>query len=178
MVASSTTRFDIQRGHDARPDRCDVRPHQLLPRDAPGRAACRPHADSRPPTARNGESPRHAGDDRWPAAHLGRHRNRIAAIVLQQRRKPVMPSNVTETSFGHTAPPPAPVAIDVRLLTAGQLRMLGLTQVAYLTASMLDGEPVAYTIRGADGIVVATFEELGLALELLNRRGMALVPVH
>ena len=89
-----------------------------------------------------------------------------------------MPSNVTETSFGHTAPPPAPVAIDVRLLTAGQLRMLGLTHVAYLTASMLDGEPVAYTIRGADGIVVATFEELGLALELLNRRGMALVPVH
>jgi hypothetical protein len=56
--------------------------------------------------------------------------------------------------------------------------MLGLTQVAYLTASMLDDKPVAYTIRGADGIEVAAFEELEFALELLERLGMALVPVH
>lgn len=89
-----------------------------------------------------------------------------------------MSSNMTETFYGDAAPPPAPVDIDIRRLTTGQLRMLGLTQVAYLTASILDGEPVAYTIRGADGMVVAAFEELDLALELLNRLGMDLVPVH
>jgi hypothetical protein len=89
-----------------------------------------------------------------------------------------MTFDMTETSLGVTAVPPAPWDIDVRRLTTGQLRMLGLTQVAYITASMLDGEPVAYTIRGADGVVVAAFEELELALELLDRVGMALVPVH
>jgi hypothetical protein len=89
-----------------------------------------------------------------------------------------MSSNMTETSYGDATVRPAPIDIDVRHLTTGQLRMLGLTQVAYLTASMLDDEPVAYTIRGADGIVVAAFEDLDLAIELLNRLDMALVPVH
>jgi len=89
-----------------------------------------------------------------------------------------MTSNMTETSYNVAAAQPASWEVDVRRLTIGQLRVLGLTQVAYLTASTLDGEPVAYTIRGADGIVVAAFEELDLALELLDRLGMALVPVH
>ncbi len=89
-----------------------------------------------------------------------------------------MTSNMTETSHGVAAAQPAPWDVDVRRLTTSQLRVLGLTQVAYLTASTLDGEPVAYTIRGADGIVVAAFEELDLAHELLDRLGMALVPVH
>jgi hypothetical protein len=89
-----------------------------------------------------------------------------------------MPFNMTETPHGDAAAQVAPWDVDVRRLTTGQLRMLGLTQVAYLTASTLDGEPVAYTVRGADGIEVAAFEELALALELLERLGMALVPVH
>jgi hypothetical protein len=89
-----------------------------------------------------------------------------------------MTFNMTETLHGDAVAQQAPWDVDVRRLTAGQLRMLGLTQVAYITASTLDGEPVAYTIRGADGIVVAAFEELELALELLDRLGMALVPVH
>ena len=89
-----------------------------------------------------------------------------------------MTFDLTETSHGLSAAQPAPWDIDIRRLTTGQLRMLGLTQVAYLTASMLDDKPVAYTIRGADGIEVAAFEELEFALELLERLGMALVPVH
>ncbi len=89
-----------------------------------------------------------------------------------------MSRNMTEAGYGEGTPRPAPIEIDARRLTAGQLRMLGLTHVAYLTASMLDGEPVAYTIRGADGVVVASFEELDLALELMNRLGLALVAVH
>jgi hypothetical protein len=89
-----------------------------------------------------------------------------------------MTSTMIETLYDDAAARPAPWDVDVRRLTPGQLRMLGLTQVAYLTASMLDDKPVAYTIRGADGIVVAAFEELDLALELLDRLGMALVPVH
>jgi hypothetical protein len=89
-----------------------------------------------------------------------------------------MTSAIIETLYGDSAAQPAPWDIDVRRLTPGQLRMLGLTQVAYLTASMLDDKPVAYTIRGADGVVVAAFEELDLALELLDRLGMAVVPVH
>ena len=89
-----------------------------------------------------------------------------------------MTFSMTETPHGEAAAQAAPWDVDVRRLTTGQLRMLGLTQVAYLTASMLDDKPVAYTIRGADGIVVASFEELELALELLDRLGMALVAVH
>jgi hypothetical protein len=89
-----------------------------------------------------------------------------------------MPVNMTETPHCDAAAQAAPWDVDVRRLTTGQLRMLGLTQVAYLTASMLDDKPVAYTIRGADGIEVAAFEELEAALELLERLGMALVPVH
>jgi hypothetical protein len=89
-----------------------------------------------------------------------------------------MSSNVTETLDGVAATLPAPFDIDIRRLTTGQLRMLGLTQVAYVTASTLDGVPVAYTIRGADGIVVAAFEELDLALELLGRLDLVVVPVH
>jgi hypothetical protein len=89
-----------------------------------------------------------------------------------------MTSTIIETLNDDAAARPAPWDVDVRRLTTGQLRMLGLTEVAYLTASTLDGEPVAYTIRGADGVVVAAFEELDLALELLNRLGMALVAVH
>jgi hypothetical protein len=89
-----------------------------------------------------------------------------------------MTSNMIDTLHAVAAARPAPFDIDIRRLTASQLRMLGLTQVAYLTASTLDGEPVAYTIRGADGIVVATFEELDLALELLGRLDLVVVPVH
>lgn len=89
-----------------------------------------------------------------------------------------MSRNMTEAGYEDATLRHAPVEIDVQRLTAGQLRMLGVTDVAYLTASMLDGEPVAYTIRGADGVVVATFEELDLALELVGRLGLTLVAVH
>jgi hypothetical protein len=89
-----------------------------------------------------------------------------------------MTSNMTETLHDVAAAPPTPFDFDIRRLTIGQLRTLGLTQVAYLTASTLDGKPVAYTIRGADGIVVAAFKELDLALELLGHLDLIVVPVH
>jgi hypothetical protein len=87
-------------------------------------------------------------------------------------------SNMTETVHEVAAARPAPFDVDIRRLTTGQLRMLGVTDVAYMTASTLDGVVLGYTIRGADGIEVAAFEELDLALELLNRLDLVLVPVH
>jgi hypothetical protein len=89
-----------------------------------------------------------------------------------------MMSTMTEILEAIATARPAPFDIDIRRLSPGQLRMLGLTDVAYMTASTLDGVAVAYTIRGADGIEVAAFEELDLALELLGRLDLVLVPVH
>jgi hypothetical protein len=85
---------------------------------------------------------------------------------------------MTETVSSDAILRPAPAQVDLRRLTAGQLQTLGLPHVAYVTESTLDGDPVAYTIRGADGVVVAVYQELDLALELIGRLGLVLVPVH
>jgi hypothetical protein len=89
-----------------------------------------------------------------------------------------MSNLMIEAVSGDAIPRPAAVEVDPRHMTAGQLRTLGLTHVAYVTESILDGDPVAYTIRGADGLVVAVFQELDSAVEHVGRLGLALVPVH
>jgi len=68
--------------------------------------------------------------------------------------------------------------VDVRHLTTGQLRMLGLAQIAYLTALQSHRGEVEYIIHGADGAAVAAVDELDLAFELVDRLGVRLVPVH
>jgi hypothetical protein len=83
-----------------------------------------------------------------------------------------------ETGYGDAAARPAPDDVDVRRLTTGQLRMLGLARIAYLTAWQPDGGLAGYSIHDADGTVVAAFDELDLVRELVDRLGLTLVPVH
>jgi hypothetical protein len=83
-----------------------------------------------------------------------------------------------ETGFPDTISQPAAARVDVRRLTTAQLRVLGVTQVAYLTTSRPGDGFAEYVMRGADGVVVATFDELELVREVAHRLGLAVVPVH
>jgi len=67
---------------------------------------------------------------------------------------------------------------DIRHLTAGQFRLLGLTRIAYLTGLLTGDGSVNYVVRGADGEAVAVVEQLEDALELAIDRGVMLVAVH
>ena len=70
------------------------------------------------------------------------------------------------------------VSGDIRQLTAGQLRMLGMARVAYLTGLRAGDGTVEYAIHGADGGTVAILDDLEVALDLVERLGVSLVPVH
>jgi hypothetical protein len=76
------------------------------------------------------------------------------------------------------ARPQTTAHVDARRLTAGQLRVLGLTRIAYLTGPRPGDGLADYVVRGADGVAVAAFDELDLVLEVVDRLGLALVPVH
>ena len=67
---------------------------------------------------------------------------------------------------------------DMRQLTTGQLRMLGMARVAYLSGMRAGDGTVEYAIHGADGGTVAILEDLEVALDLVERLGVTLVPVH
>jgi hypothetical protein len=73
---------------------------------------------------------------------------------------------------------PMMAPFDVRSLTSTQLRWLGLAQIAYVTAGRASDGLADYVMRGADGVTVAAFDELDLVLEVADRLGLALVPVH
>lgn len=66
---------------------------------------------------------------------------------------------------------------DVRHMTTGQLRELGVSSVVYLRAGTMDGQP-AYAIHAADGTAMALVEDIELAVDLVAERGMAFVTVH
>ena len=89
-----------------------------------------------------------------------------------------MSSSMTETGCPDAASWPVPVEVDVRRLTTGQLRVLGLARIAYLTESQPGERLENYVIRGADGNAVAAFDELDLVVEVLDRLGLVLVAVH
>jgi len=89
-----------------------------------------------------------------------------------------MTSSMIETGCPDVAARPASVEFDVRRLTTGQLRTLGLARIAYLTVSRPGERLENYVIRGADGIAVAAFDELDLVVEALDRLRLALVSVH
>jgi hypothetical protein len=89
-----------------------------------------------------------------------------------------MSSSMIETGCPGAAAWPVPVEFDVRRLTTGQLRTLGLARIAYLTVSRPGDGLEKYVIRGADGIAVAAFDELDLVAEVLDRLRLALVSLH
>jgi hypothetical protein len=66
----------------------------------------------------------------------------------------------------------------MRNLSAGQLRMLGMARVAYLTGLRAGDGTIEYSLHGADGGTVAILEDLEAALELVDRLGVTLVSVH
>jgi hypothetical protein len=67
---------------------------------------------------------------------------------------------------------------DIRHLSAGQLRMLGMARVAYMSGLRAGDGTVEYAIHGADGGTVAIVDDLEVALDLVERLGVTLVPVH
>lgn len=89
-----------------------------------------------------------------------------------------MLNHMTDTLYADAIAQPAVAQADIRHLTPAQLRMLGLTQVAYLATSQRDDGLAQYVIRGADGIAIAAFDELDLVLEVADRLGLALVSVQ
>lgn len=68
--------------------------------------------------------------------------------------------------------------VDIRHLTDGQFRVLGLTRIAYLTGLLTGDGAVQYVLRGADGEAVAVVEQLDDAVELVTGLGVMLVAVH
>jgi hypothetical protein len=66
---------------------------------------------------------------------------------------------------------------DARRMTRAQLRQLGVAQLVYLRAGVLDGE-TAFAIHAADGTALAVVEDIELAVELVSEQGMAFVAVH
>jgi hypothetical protein len=66
---------------------------------------------------------------------------------------------------------------DSRRMTRAQLRQLGVAQLVYLRAGVLDGE-MAFAIHAADGTALAVVEDIELAVELVSEQGMDFVAVH
>lgn len=68
-------------------------------------------------------------------------------------------------------------ATALRRMSPEQLLQLGLDQVAYVRAGWRDGAPY-FLIHGADGIRLATVDELEQAVELAAELGFEFVTVH
>ena len=78
----------------------------------------------------------------------------------------------TDTTWTDQRPDPVP------FLSQAELRQLGLSRVAYVTALRTDEGESDYVIHGADGIAVAVVDDPLVAEELAEKLGLALVTVH
>jgi hypothetical protein len=67
--------------------------------------------------------------------------------------------------------------IDIRRLTATQLAKLGVAQVAYVKAIVVNGAP-AFAIHAADGTPMALAEEREVAVAAIRQHEMLPVSVH
>jgi len=79
----------------------------------------------------------------------------------------------------NTAAPEAPktVVIDIHRITAQQLQMLGLTQLAYIKPVRTpDGK--AFAIHAADGTPMALATDAVAAIEAIHEHHMAAALVH
>ena len=70
----------------------------------------------------------------------------------------------------------APIT-NVRHITPGQLRRLGVARMVYLRRGTINGE-VAYAIHAADGSEVAIVEDVDVAVELVAEHGLIFATVH
>jgi hypothetical protein len=70
-----------------------------------------------------------------------------------------------------------PELIDIRHLSAEQLAQLGVSQIAYVKAVMLNGAP-AFAIHAADGTPMAVAGDRDLALAAIRQHEMVPTLVH
>lgn len=68
-------------------------------------------------------------------------------------------------------------ATALRGMSSEQFRHLGLNQVAYVRVRLRDGD-LFFLIHGADGVPVATVEDLEGAVEIAAEQGLDFVTVH
>jgi hypothetical protein len=62
--------------------------------------------------------------------------------------------------------------------TTDELLQLGLFSVGYVTTRASTGGGVAIVIHAANGMVVATTDNVERAVDLADQLGLAMVPVH
>jgi hypothetical protein len=67
--------------------------------------------------------------------------------------------------------------LDIRQLTAEQLAKLGIAQVAYVKAIIVNGAP-AFAIHAADGTPMAVTGERNVAVAAIQQHDMLAVSVH
>ena len=67
--------------------------------------------------------------------------------------------------------------LDIRQLTAEQLAKLGIAQVAYVKAIIVNGAP-AFAIHAADGTPMAVTGERDVAVAAIQQHDMLAVSVH
>ncbi len=89
-----------------------------------------------------------------------------------------MVNDMMDAGLGDAMSQPGLPPADMRRLTVAQFRVFGVTKVAYVTVSQDADDTPAYTMRGADGVVVANFDDVDLVFEIANHLGLAVVPVH
>lgn len=65
----------------------------------------------------------------------------------------------------------------LRKMSPEQFRALGLNQVVYMRVGLLDGDPF-FLIHGADGVPLATVEDLEEAVEIAAEQGFEFITVH
>ena len=70
----------------------------------------------------------------------------------------------------------APIT-NVRHITPGQLRQLGVARLVYLRQGTINGE-TAYAIHAADGSQVAIVEDIDVAIELVAEHGLMFATIH
>jgi hypothetical protein len=68
-------------------------------------------------------------------------------------------------------------AVDLRTMTLGQLRRLGVPRLVYLRCGKVDGQ-MAFALHAADGTAIAVVEDIDLALEMVAANNMTFVSVH
>jgi hypothetical protein len=72
---------------------------------------------------------------------------------------------------------PAAEEVDIRHLTVNQLAKLGVAQLAYVKAIIVNGAP-AFAIHAADGTPMAVAEEREVAVAAIHQHDMLAVSVH
>ena len=90
-----------------------------------------------------------------------------------------MSNSAPESFEAATSPPPTsqPVVIDIHNISAVQLQLLGLTQLAYVKpVQTKDGR--AFAIHAADGTPMALATDPATAIAAIHEHNMAAALVH